>query len=127
MQKSIFGKCIGFVSSVEFQKRGAPHVHILIWLENFNITAFNIDNIISAEIPPMGTEGSEERRLHDLVIEKMIHGPCGNGYSANLACRKPCGQYGQCNKKFPKNFNPRTLHTWKPAMSSLKADLPVMR
>ncbi len=108
-QKSIFGKCIGFVSSVEFQKRGAPHVHILIWLENFNITAFNIDNIISAEIPPMGTEGSEERRLHDLVIEKMIHGPCGNGYSANLACRRPCGQYGQCNKKFPKNFNPSTL------------------
>jgi len=39
------------VSSVEFQKRGAPHAHILIWLENFNITTFNIDNMISAEIP----------------------------------------------------------------------------
>jgi len=108
-QKSIFGICNGYVSSVEFQKRGAPHAHILIWLENFNITTFNIDNMISAEIPLMGIEGSKERRLHDLVIEKMIHGPCGDGYSANLSCRKTFGLYGQCKKKYPKSFNPSTL------------------
>ena len=73
------------------------------------MTPFNIDNIISAEIPPMGVEGSVQRRLHDLVIEKMIHGPCGNGYSTNLGCRKKCGQWGICDKKFPKSFNPSTL------------------
>ena len=30
----IFGKCIGRVSVVEFQKRGAPHTHTLIWIKD---------------------------------------------------------------------------------------------
>ena len=57
----IFGICKGYVSSVEFQKCGAPHVHIIVWLENFQITPHNINNIISAEIPMMGVVGSEQR------------------------------------------------------------------
>jgi len=78
---NLYGKCIGFVSSIEFQKRGAPHVHMIIWLENFQVTPHNINNIISAEIPMMGVEGTQQRQLHDLVIDKMIHGPCGVRYN----------------------------------------------
>ena len=107
---NLFGKCIGFVSSIEFQKRGAPHVHMIIWLENFQVTPHNINNIISAEIPMMGVEGTQQRQLHDLVIDKMIHGPCGVGYNnTRLACRTRNNNNPTCSKKFPKSFNPSTI------------------
>ncbi|WOH02486.1 hypothetical protein DCAR_0521875 [Daucus carota subsp. sativus] len=32
--KEFFGKCIGVMYVVEFQKRGLPHVHMLIWLSS---------------------------------------------------------------------------------------------
>ncbi|KAK1390836.1 hypothetical protein POM88_019014 [Heracleum sosnowskyi] len=31
MKKAFFGKCLGVMYVVEFQKRGLPHVHMLIW------------------------------------------------------------------------------------------------
>ncbi|CAN0866486.1 hypothetical protein LINGRAHAP2_LOCUS9290 [Linum grandiflorum] len=31
-EKEIFGKCIGYVHAIEFQKRGLPHAHILVFL-----------------------------------------------------------------------------------------------
>ena len=106
-KNEIFGKCNGYVSSVEFQKRGAPHVHIIFWLDNFHMTPHNIDNIVSAEIPIMGAVGSEERRLYDLVMDKMVHGPCGCGFNTRLACRK--SNISECSKKFPKAFNSTTI------------------
>lgn len=36
--------------SVEWQKRGLPHAHILIWFEDY-LSTDQLDNIISAEIP----------------------------------------------------------------------------
>ncbi|KAK1383270.1 hypothetical protein POM88_021005 [Heracleum sosnowskyi] len=33
-KKGYFGKCIRVMYVVEFQKRGLPHVHILIWLDS---------------------------------------------------------------------------------------------
>ena len=89
----IFGKCIARVSVVEFQKRGAPHTHTLIWIKDFNPTPANIDRVVSAEIPEKGEEGSVQRMFHDLVMEKMIHGPCQPNYS--------CWRDGSCNKGFP--------------------------
>ena len=53
----IFGKCIARVSVVEFQKRGAPHTHTLIWIKYFNPTPANIDQVVSAEIPEEDKEG----------------------------------------------------------------------
>ncbi|XP_074356515.1 uncharacterized protein LOC141696245 [Apium graveolens] len=73
--KKHFGVCIGVMYVVEFQKRGLPHVHMLIWLDadsKKNLKQ-NVDNFVSAEIPDP---------LLDLVgyaavKEFMIHGPCG--------------------------------------------------
>ena len=41
------------VHAIEFQKRGLPHTHILIWLASeFKFkTSGDIDSIVSAEIP----------------------------------------------------------------------------
>ena len=60
-------------------------------------------------MPNEGEPGSKEQEFRELVLAKMIHGPCGDGYSANLSCRKTFGLYGQCKKKYPKSFNPSTL------------------
>ncbi|XP_074362500.1 ATP-dependent DNA helicase RRM3-like [Apium graveolens] len=74
--KKHFGVCIGVMYFVEFQKRGLPHVHMLIWLDadsKKNLKQ-NVDKFVSAEIP---------NPLLDLVgyvavKEFMIHGPCGD-------------------------------------------------
>ncbi|GFY14242.1 ATP-dependent DNA helicase [Trichonephila clavipes] len=46
----VFGDIQCHMYSIEWQKRGLPHVHILIWLKQ-KLLPNQIDNIISAEIP----------------------------------------------------------------------------
>jgi len=72
---SIFGPIVAILYSIEFQKRGLPHVHILVWLDkNGNeITPEMIDKWISAEIP----DPSEDPLGYVLISEHMMHGPCG--------------------------------------------------
>ncbi|XP_074360116.1 uncharacterized protein LOC141700196 [Apium graveolens] len=51
--KKHFGVCIGVMYVVEFQKKGLPHVHMLIWLDadSKNNLKQNVDKFVSAEIP----------------------------------------------------------------------------
>ncbi|XP_021991362.1 uncharacterized protein LOC110888130 [Helianthus annuus] len=53
MKKQIFGSCQAAVYTIEFQKRGLPHAHLLLWLEHSaaSRTPACIDDLISAEIP----------------------------------------------------------------------------
>ena len=75
-------------------KKGLPHIHILVWLEN-KIHASEIDSIISAEIP----DPNIDPELFDIIIKNMVHGPCGNDNP-----NSPCMQNGRCTKKYPKKF-----------------------
>ena len=70
--KQVLGKYQAHIDVIEFQKRGAPHCHIFIWIENFDNTPQNIDNVILAEF--LNKEYDPE--LYNLVMDKMIHGPC---------------------------------------------------
>jgi hypothetical protein len=101
---TIFGPILALLYSIEFQKRGLPHVHILLWLDkNGNeITPEMIDEWISAEIPhpyddPLG---------YILISEHMMHDPCG---ILNENC--PCMKKGKCSKFFPKPFQNDTNFT----------------
>jgi hypothetical protein len=67
----------------------------------------NIDNVISAEIPPEGPEGSKQEELHNLVIKHMIHGTCGSAGRSNLSCMKK-SRNGKCGRDFPKSFSSTT-------------------
>ncbi|XP_028968047.1 uncharacterized protein LOC114828365 [Galendromus occidentalis] len=49
----VFGETRCWMYSIEWQKRGLPHAHILIWLVN-KITPDRIDDIISAEMVRLG-------------------------------------------------------------------------
>ena len=72
-QGRIFGRVVTYTYSIEWQKRGLPHAHILIWLEN-KLQPRNVDKYISAEIPNPNTDPT----LHYIVTKHMVHGPCGH-------------------------------------------------
>ncbi|GKC27308.1 helicase [Tanacetum coccineum] len=52
-KKHVFGQSEAVVYVIEFQKRGLPHAHILLWLEEHSKckTPSEIDYIISVELP----------------------------------------------------------------------------
>jgi hypothetical protein len=99
IKEGIFGQMTGLVYSVEYQARGLPHAHILVFLatrHQFN-TSEDIDRVICAEIP-------EDNTLRDLVLTFMRHGPCGN-----LHPRAACMIEGKCCRNYPKDFSQETL------------------
>ncbi|KAL8154529.1 hypothetical protein AgCh_000045 [Apium graveolens] len=92
-----FGKCLGVMYVVEYQKRGLPHVHLLIWLsaDSKRNLSGNVDKYVSAEIPdpisdPVGYEA---------VKSLMIHGPCGIQNT-----KSPCMKDLKCTKHFPMKY-----------------------
>ncbi|XP_076069742.1 uncharacterized protein LOC143041618 [Oratosquilla oratoria] len=97
-KKNIFGGVKAYLYSVEWQKRGVPHVHILLWMEQ-HVNAELVDSVISAEIP-----GKEKKpRLYDIVTRCMIHKP-GKGFDESHACchGKSVNGKGKCQKDLPK-------------------------
>ncbi|XP_051155716.1 uncharacterized protein LOC127278181 [Leptopilina boulardi] len=96
VKEKLFGEVQAYVYVVEYQKRGLPHIHLLIKKPNSKITTPEIvDKIISAEIP----DPAENPRLHEIVVANMIHGPCGDW------C---LDKDGKCSKNYPKQFNDQT-------------------
>jgi hypothetical protein len=91
----IMGKVVAHVYTIEFQKRGLPHMHLLLWFDEEDKlrTPEHVDSFISASFPDPETHS----RLHKLVLELMTHGPYGPDYP-NAACMVN----GQCGKHFPK-------------------------
>ncbi|XP_057725597.1 uncharacterized protein LOC130941198 [Arachis stenosperma] len=106
-QGKFFGKISGFalfadVCTVEFQKRGLPHAHILLFMNPLfkPKTPDDIDKHISAEIP----DKHSRPKLYAAVEKFMVHGPCGRHNNSS-----PCMSNGRCSKFFPKQFRSRTV------------------
>ncbi|KAK1351532.1 hypothetical protein POM88_054219 [Heracleum sosnowskyi] len=101
-KKNLFGVCVGVMYVVEFQKRGLPHVHMLIWLDSASKKKLkeNVDKFVSAEIldpvkDPVG---------YTAVKAFMVHGPCGLQNP-----KSPCMKDLKCIRCFPKKYCARTM------------------
>ncbi|XP_065832990.1 uncharacterized protein [Oscarella lobularis] len=97
--QNIYGIKRCHVYTIEWQKRGLPHVHCLSWMVE-KIRPDQIDSIISAELP----DPNEDPALFATITKHMIHGPCGQ-----LNRRSPCMKDGQCTKRYPRQFLRETI------------------
>ena len=97
----MFGPVEAISYSIEFQKRGLPHMHMLVTLrEDYRpITSANVDALTQATL----VLEDDDPVLHDLVKKHMIHGPCGEHNPT-----APCMRDRRCEKRFPKQFRART-------------------
>lgn len=99
VKNQIFGPVICWMFSIEWQKRGLPHSHNLIWLQN-KIRPSQIDDIIKAEFP----NPEEDPDLYNIIVKNMVHGPCGD-----LNRNSPCMKDKKCTKRYPKPFLNETV------------------
>ena len=87
---------------MNFKKRGLPHAHILICLEDKDKikNIHDVKKIVSAQIPDIN--------LHPLAFKTaskcLMHGPCGPAFPD-----VPCMKDGLCSKKYPKELCEETL------------------
>ena len=101
MKRRVFGHAVGYVYTVEYQKRGLPHIHLIVFLhpDSRLSTSERVDTFISTEFP----DSTLQPELFELVKTHMVHGPCGkNTYSSCLNEKK------ECSKGFPKPFQAET-------------------
>ncbi|XP_050902737.1 uncharacterized protein LOC127115174 [Lathyrus oleraceus] len=97
INKGVLGKVKSYMYITEFQKRGLPHVHMLLVLESNDKLRDpkDYDSMVRTEIPKLECEP----QLHEAVVRHMIHGPCGI-----INQKSPCMKDGHCKKRYPKQF-----------------------
>ena len=97
IKDGLFGDVQGYVFTIEFQKWGLPHIHLLIFLkQQYKICdAGHVNLIVSAQIPDPVTHPL----LYATVTKHMMHGPCGPEFP-----NPPCIVNGKCSKHYTKDF-----------------------
>jgi hypothetical protein len=73
-QMEHLGRVLAYVSTIEFQKHGLPHMHLMVTLDPRDqpLTPEQINLLVLAEIP----DKEKEPKLYDLINKQMLHGPC---------------------------------------------------
>ncbi len=96
-KKKPFGKVKGFFYTVEFQKRGLPHAHILFRTTE-TVTAEFVNRVVCAELPSV----TQDPDLFFLVSKFMLH-RCSKSY-----CRQKRKRSQRCQKFFPYPYEEET-------------------
>uniref|UniRef100_A0AC34FIM2 ATP-dependent DNA helicase n=1 Tax=Panagrolaimus sp. ES5 TaxID=591445 RepID=A0AC34FIM2_9BILA len=111
-KRNLFGKVQAYHVVMEFQKRGMPHLHVILIMDK-QVGANEVDKYISARIPdlPDPKDRSEAaiqlRRLHEIIMRNNIH-LCNENSG--------CQINGICTKGYKKPFSQSTvIHSHKPA------------
>lgn len=92
LKGQVFGKVVAHVHVVEFQKRGLPHMHLLLILDKKDKPkiAKDYDKFVLSEIP----DKDKYPRLFKSVISHMIH------WHTPMCSKKQ----NECSKYYPKDF-----------------------
>ncbi|GKB03654.1 DNA helicase [Tanacetum coccineum] len=66
---------VDLLYTIEFQKRGLPHCHSLLWIDAASRVQqdVDVDKYVCAELPDPTTDTN----AFAIISELMIHGPCG--------------------------------------------------
>lgn len=103
-ETGVLGMAVAKIYVIEFQKRGLPHAHILIFLhpDDKARSGEQVDTFISAEVP----DPDLNKELHELVKKHMIHTPCDQQDPAyDSSKHHSCvNSRGECKKRFPFRF-----------------------
>jgi len=101
IDNGFFGPTIAHIHTIEFQKRGLPYIHLLIFLhfQDCIQDSHHINSMISAQLP----NPQLQPLLYAKVTKYMLHGPCG---ADNPQAK--CIVNGKCSKHFPKEYRERT-------------------
>ena len=95
--------------TIEFQKRGLLHAHILIILtpEDRFKSITEVDAAVSAEIPNQ----ARFPNLYATVTTYMLYGNYSHYATTKTGKAPPCwdSDKDQCKKQFPKDFNDETV------------------
>ena len=91
LRRGLLGKKIYLIHVVEFQKRGLLHAHLALRVEPQPQNIEQIDQVISAEVPPI-SEDPDDQHYRELVLRHMVH-------HHTRAC---WDENGHCRKNFPK-------------------------
>jgi hypothetical protein len=130
VKNHVMGKVAAYVSSTEHQKRGMPHLHILLVLEKPQLvipanatveqkaealrkyeadkdyfgSAQHVNKLIQAEIEPEPQPDDPlfeyRSKIREFCIKHMLHDCFENS---------PCRVDGRCTKGFPKSFAAQTV------------------
>ena len=100
----VLGIVLAIMVVTEWQKRGLPHIHLLVIIhpDDKPRSADDVDKVVCAEIPDPETNPL----LHKLVKEKMVHGPC-HGFNHLSPCMLNSSK--KCEKNFPKLYQDQTM------------------
>ena len=99
LQQNVLGRVVAWTYVIEFQKRGLPHIHLLLIVRPSDKprTPADVDKCICAELP--NAEDPNQQELHNIIRCSQVHGPCG---VRNPKC--VCMEDGACTKGYPKDF-----------------------
>jgi len=102
IDNGFFGTTVAHIYTIEFQKRGLSHIHLLIFLHPQHCIqdSYHINSMISAQLP----DPQLQPLLFAKVTKYMLYGPCGVDNS-----QAKCMVNGKYSKHFPKKYRENRL------------------
>ena len=105
MKTNVLGKIKDYVVKIEFQQRGTPHIHLILWVEDAPVYGVESDEVVCAFIDKyiqcnVPTE-EEDEELNRLVLRCQVH-KC-----LKSKCKKK--NNSNCRYNFPKLPSNQTL------------------
>ncbi len=101
IKKGMLGVVNAYLAVIEFQKRGLPHMHLLLIFDDSTRpkSADDYNRFVCAKIPPPTCP-----LLQRFVLRFHIHGPCGK-----INTKSPCMENNVCTKHYPMQFRKASL------------------